>query len=182
MELTPTLTGPTQFLSANVWGLVSFAVSEKFINASHLILFGSQIGWMRKAWVDHGMPDHVPLWVNRWDPGPWFNIKMSSYQYRKSHCGDKTILRPSYLHNGISYTDKTASLYWIGAQAIVVWHAHCPALVSLQMEVKKIRSCQISTTLFSVKMRIINFYLRRARTLRVIAVFCCSPSSVTSFA
>ena len=33
--------------------------------------------------------------------GPRFNIK--------------TILRPSYLHNGISYTDKT-SLYWIGAQ------------------------------------------------------------------
>ena len=21
-------------------------------------------------------------------PGPWFDIKMSSYQYRKSHCGD----------------------------------------------------------------------------------------------
>ena len=52
-------------------------------------------------------------------PGPWFNINMSSYQYRKSHCGDKTILRPSYtkshcgdktilwpsyLHNEISYT------------------------------------------------------------------------------
>ena len=36
-------------------------------------------------------------------------------QYRKSHCGDKMILRPSYLHNGISYTGKT-SLYWIGAQ------------------------------------------------------------------
>ena len=28
--------------------------------------------------------------------------KMPSYQYRKSYCGDKTILRPSYLHNGIS--------------------------------------------------------------------------------
>ena len=25
---------------------------------------------------------------------PWFNIKMTSYQHRKSHCGDKTILRP----------------------------------------------------------------------------------------
>ena len=50
-------------------------------------------------------------------PGPWFNIKMSSYQYRKSHCGDKTILRPSYLHNGISYTGKMSSLYWIGALA-----------------------------------------------------------------
>ena len=24
---------------------------------------------------------------------PWFNIKISSYQHRKSHCGDKTILR-----------------------------------------------------------------------------------------
>ena len=47
--------------------------------------------------------------------GSRFNIKMTSYQYKKSHCGDKTILRPSYLHNGISYTGKTTSLYWIGA-------------------------------------------------------------------
>ena len=47
--------------------------------------------------------------------GPRFNIKMTSYWYRKSHCGDKTILRPSYLQNGISYTGKTTSLYWIGA-------------------------------------------------------------------
>ena len=38
---------------------------------------------------------------------------MSSYQYRISHCGDKTILRPSYLHNGISYAGKVTSLYWI---------------------------------------------------------------------
>ena len=44
--------------------------------------------------------------------GPWFNIKMS-YQYRKSHCGDKTVVRSSYLHNGISFTGKMASLYWI---------------------------------------------------------------------
>ena len=49
-------------------------------------------------------------------PGGRINIKMSSYQYRKSHCGDKTILRPSYLHNGISYTGKMTSLYWIRAQ------------------------------------------------------------------
>ena len=40
---------------------------------------------------------------------------MTSYQYRKSHCGDKTILRPSYLHNEISYTGKMTSSYWIGA-------------------------------------------------------------------
>ena len=41
--------------------------------------------------------------------GGWFNIKMSSYQYRKSHCGDKAILRLSYHHNGISYTGKMTS-------------------------------------------------------------------------
>ena len=51
-------------------------------------------------------------------PGPWFNIKMSSYQYRKSHCGDKRMLRPSYLHNEISYTGKTACLHWIRPQIL----------------------------------------------------------------
>ena len=49
-------------------------------------------------------------------PGLRFNIKMSSYQYRKSHRGDKKVVRSSYLHNGISYTGKMSSLYWIGAQ------------------------------------------------------------------
>ena len=43
--------------------------------------------------------------------GPWFNIKMSSYQYRKSHCGDKTVVRSSYLHNGSSYTGTWRHLY-----------------------------------------------------------------------
>ena len=46
-------------------------------------------------------------------------IKMTSYQYRKSNCGDKTILRPSYLHNGISYTGKLTSFYWIGALVLI---------------------------------------------------------------
>ena len=40
---------------------------------------------------------------------------MTSYQYSKTHCGDTTKLRPSYLHNGISYTGKMTSLYWIRA-------------------------------------------------------------------
>ena len=30
--------------------------------------------------------------------------KAASYWYGKSYREDKTILRPSYLHNGISYT------------------------------------------------------------------------------
>ena len=53
--------------------------------------------------------------------GPWFNIKMSSYQYRKSHCGDKTVVRSSYLQNGISYTGKMISFYWIGPRTHKNW-------------------------------------------------------------
>ena len=58
-------------------------------------LIRSQISTYHHCWV--GMTCGK-LW-----PGPWFNIKMSSYQYGKSHCGDKMVIRSSYLHNGISY-------------------------------------------------------------------------------
>ena len=37
------------------------------------------------------------------------------FQVYEVHCGDKMILRPFYLHNGISYTGKMTSLYWIWA-------------------------------------------------------------------
>ena len=37
-------------------------------------------------------------------------------QHRISHCGDKTVIRSSYLHNGVSYTGNITSLYWIRAQ------------------------------------------------------------------
>ena len=43
------------------------------------------------------------------------NIKITYYQNTTSYCGGKTILWPSYLHNGISYNSKITSLYWIGA-------------------------------------------------------------------
>ena len=59
--------------------------------------------------------EHMQLMGGYGVPGGWNNIKMSSSQYRKYHYGDKTILRPSYLHNGIPYTGKMISLYSIGA-------------------------------------------------------------------
>ena len=58
----------------------------------------------------------ISFFCDRNPPGPWFNTKMLFYQYRKSHCGDKMVVRSSYLHNGISYTGKMSSLYWIRAQ------------------------------------------------------------------
>ena len=68
--------------------------------------------------------------------GPWFNIKMSSYQYRKTNCGDKTILRLSYLHNRISYTGKMTSLYWIRALvAEVCFGFHQKKVVSLKYDI-----------------------------------------------
>ena len=42
-----------------------------------------------------------------------------SYQYRKSHCGDKTVARSCYLFNWISYTGKMSSLYWIGTLVFI---------------------------------------------------------------
>ena len=64
--------------------------------------------------------------------GNWINIKMPSYQYRKSHCGDMTILRPSYLHNGISYTDKTFILNQ-GPDFHVIWSCRCHTLTHTAM-------------------------------------------------
>ena len=66
----------------------------------------------------------IAVWVvciisYAYKPGAWFNIKMPSFQYRKYHCGDKMILRPCYLNNGISYTGKTTSLYWIRPQLVL---------------------------------------------------------------
>ena len=52
----------------------------------------------------------------RYTTGLWFNIKISSYKYRKYYCGDKTVIQSFYLHNVFSYTGKMASSYWIGAR------------------------------------------------------------------
>ena len=55
------------------------------------------------------------------------SIKMSSYQNRKSHCGDKTVIRSSYLHNGISYTGKMVYFYWISSLTGCTWKQQCLA-------------------------------------------------------
>ena len=44
---------------------------------------------------------------------PWLSIKMLSYQYRKSHCGDKVSVRSSDLHTGNSCAGKMTYFHWI---------------------------------------------------------------------
>ena len=83
--------------------------------------------------------DHEADWIGRHQG--WFNIKMPSYQYRKSHCGDKTVRRPSYLHNGISYTGKT-NIFVLNQGPWALWSQYtiwlvqkwcnsCPDLIEL---------------------------------------------------
>ena len=48
--------------------------------------------------------------------GPY--LKMPPYQHKKFHFGDRADVRSSYLHNGISYTGKWTSLYWISLHTI----------------------------------------------------------------
>ena len=58
--------------------------------------------------------------------------------YRKSHYGDKMVVRLSYLHNGISYTVKMTSLYWISPQCgNLLWHI-CLHKVYLKYIIHKI--------------------------------------------
>ena len=52
--------------------------------------------------------------------GPRFNIKMTYFQYKKSRCGDKTVVTSSYLYNEISNTGKMTSLYWSGPWSLFI--------------------------------------------------------------
>ena len=88
-------------------------------------------------------------------------MKMSSYQYRKSHCGYKTLLRPSYLHNGISYTGKTTSLYWIRAQVAFVGQHEAFVLQGRSIDVPPVSQadpCHMSDTAVQMNSRRINIW------------------------
>ena len=63
--------------------------------------------------------DQIGISVVLWTGG-WFSIKMPSYKYGKSHCGDKMILQLFYLYNGISFTGNMTSLYLIRAQMVLI--------------------------------------------------------------
>ena len=57
--------------------------------------------------------------------------KYAILPYRKFHCGDETILRLSYLHNGIAYTGKMTFLYWIRALKSLGANDQCRARKSV---------------------------------------------------
>ena len=89
---------------------------------SHLTLtYGTRITSSFRKSHQSNLPYHLIPQRNSYrelPAGARLNIKMTFYQYRKSHCGDKTVIRSSYLHNGISYIGEMSSLYWIRAERI----------------------------------------------------------------
>ena len=102
--------GPINNISPLVQIMAWRRPGDKPLSEPMMVRLPTQICVILPQWVNNPKEE---LWC--WDSpvtvwglwlqtaGPWFNIKMSSYQYRKSHYGDKTVFWPSYLHNGISY-------------------------------------------------------------------------------
>ena len=97
--------------------LTIFVFQLKFhINLFPCVQLKVGLHWLQKRLGTEQVTRH---YMNEFWPGGWFNIKITPHRHRKSHCGDKMILQPSYLHNGISYTGKTTYLYWI--RILVHW-------------------------------------------------------------
>ena len=109
-------------LEGSINSLPEFVSNDAYGNG--LARHGNDMGQNSIIWYS----DTIDLWpingtvhatiVAKLRTEPWFNTNMLSYQYRKSHCGDKTVVRLSYLHNAISYTGKMTSKFWIRAQTI----------------------------------------------------------------
>ena len=72
----------------------------------HFAALSSPRPWWR--WLQLQPSCGSPKWC------PWYDVKVLSYQYGKSHCGDKMVVRSCYLHDKMYYTGKMVSLYWIG--------------------------------------------------------------------
>ena len=66
---------------------------------------------------------------------------MTSYQYRKSHWGDKTVIRLPHLHYGISCTGKTSFLYWIRAQ-----HIQSTGCMAIKLQPRPIQQVHLAVT------------------------------------
>ena len=93
-------------------------------------------------WIWYNFISNFSCEVSIWFHGTWTlnQYKDVMLPVWKTHCGDKGILRLSYLHNGISYTGKTTSLYWIwaldsitGENLVPLWCiTHCGLMISYQ--------------------------------------------------
>ena len=103
----------TIYLNENTCIWISIKISLKFVPKcpiNNIPALVQVMAWRRPGDKPSSEPMMASLLTHICSSrSQWVNMKMS-YHYRKSHCGDKLTIRLSYLHNGISYTGKTASL------------------------------------------------------------------------
>ena len=99
---------------------------------------------------------------------PWgqFSIKMSSYQYRNSHCGDNTTSRRCYLHNRILYTGKTKSLYWVKGvddlcmiEMVIKWYYPNSGTSYIGTTASEITSCPASMGTSALEISTVGEYI-----------------------
>ena len=82
------VTGWNQHHIEKKWELSHlFYNPDVYENISHCL---RRVGW---GWIC------IHIWIIMWAfiPGPWFNMKMSSYQYRKFPCVDKMVSHKTVL-------------------------------------------------------------------------------------
>ena len=97
-----------------VYGIVVIRGLERSkIHDSHWFLFWQLYTCMRHTSRDLGQSIYVTI---RLPAGDWFNLKMPVQEIPLWRCD--TILRPSSLHNGISFTGKMTSSDWISLRFI----------------------------------------------------------------
>ena len=85
-----------------IWSAVPDIKSDDVKIESHIRLPSASSGHAISRWyitIQKIRRMSVFLFVDEWKHGPSLDIKGSSNQYRKSHPGDKTTVRSSYLHN-----------------------------------------------------------------------------------
>ena len=86
-------------INDNLWSsLFYITYTAKLANFEPTLFVSSLLCWFGNSC---SIEIAMKFSLNWWYTGPWFNVKMSSYQYMKSHCEDKTVVRLSYLHNVI---------------------------------------------------------------------------------
>ena len=123
-----------------------------------------------------------------------WNKPRTLIQYKDgiSHCGDKTVVRSSYLHIGISYTGKMSSLYWIGvliarfmgptwgppgagrtpyqglptvSNIYMCWNIRIWKINELAMKLNPLSSCHLTTSTFIFLCNMLYYGSRKNRLL-----------------
>ena len=103
----------------------SYDTSKIYLYWIRARVWGTCDGNMSTVCLDNARPPEYPTRIGNgasccssYTPGPRLNINTVFPRYGDYHVKDKTVVRPSYLQYGDSYTGKATSLYCDGPQFV----------------------------------------------------------------